>query len=619
MASSEQLRFVPDTLPVVAQEKSPAANDEQPVAGEAVHARGEMSPEEPKEPITIVKKKVEEVISMTAEPDLRKGDIFVHPASKLGARQIIEGVRGKGKDRVILYTEEAQPGVPVPVDAKADPHAIRQKPLKNFEVQRQVGGFTHWEPAPESLALAKEKEYTDIFDECQRAFAAYAEVVEVDGTKHYSDKALKLGEKIGEVSREIGMIDDAWMAAHAKNDETTTKQEAELIEGLKAAVARLPSAFLKVYPVLKQVRDEWERSNVDEDGRPIRKKTHKKGSRRGSESLPDEVVAPEGKDGQWSRPRKAATEAQMQARRPQDRQRRNEEALEFEAQGARELTDREIWQQFQKYRGARYTAERWWRDRRNTLEQRIHEIRMQQKDVTRMAILIDKLYKRREWGQAMRRLGPEVQQIALREMGDAVSRDLDLMEERKGRVLNKPVDFRKDDEELRFLYDYFFRYLAALQVGERVIAGKLSQSRGSRQRTTGETPAQPGPASVETEAEAVAAEYAVATVAAKNLLDSWHEQPERVQIEVINGLRQLVAQRDLDVAEAQTLLTQHGVPSEEQLAIIAGGLASGFNTAVSRVLASGDLPSTPEVIEGIATGLLEQQQLTRLTYDNKES
>lgn len=282
---------------------------------------------------------------------------------------------------------------------------------------------------------------------------------------------------------------------------------------------------------------------------------------------------------------------------------RNQEVLDLEVQGARKLTDREVWQEFQKYRGARYSAERWWRDRRNTLQQRIEEVRKQQEDITRMAELISRLRKTREWGRTMWRLGPEVQDIALKDSGDLVARDLDLMLRNKEAVLAKPVDFRKDAEELRFLYDYFFRYLAALQVGERVIASKFVEPQRRKSQVGSKVQEITGS---QTEAEVVAQEFALARVVDRSLGEQWYQIAEPVQIEVINGLRQLVAQKDVDVAEAQALLTQHGIPEGEQMTIIAGGLAQGFNDAVAQVLKSGDLPTDAETIDGITQSILNE-------------
>lgn len=256
-----------EVLPAVNEPKVEAVPEIVPAASTVVeasqvHGRGGIVSDRPEDRIAQVTVTTEETSIETVEPSvtaktIRKGDVFVNP--KTGARQVVEGV---WKDGTVMYSKEIMPGVREP---KEQGEPLHQKAFQNFEVQRKVGGATKWEPAPESEVRTQSKEYDKIFEECQRAFEAYSRVIQSDGERHYSDKALKLGERIGRVSQEIGNIDDAWMEAGVTYDDATDQKRAVLVDRLKEAVAKLPKPFLKLYPVLQRVRDEWEALNADED------------------------------------------------------------------------------------------------------------------------------------------------------------------------------------------------------------------------------------------------------------------------------------------------------------------------------------------------------------------
>lgn len=596
-----------------------------------VEARRRMTSETDEEPLAeavnlleTIKESIENQIHLETNnipEQLEKGDVFVNPKSR--KRMVVEGIRKEDGGTIVMFSYEEKK------DVRSEPgELLHQMPQGNFTVQRETGGYTKFHFGPRLDRTIQQ--FSEVATACQGLF----EEVAAQNKDRLSETAFREVEKFQRRMKEVNRRVTNWNALSEEATWSGYEARQTLLGQLQKIVGKFPESLVTSNELLKQVwaqnqrKEKVEVDDHDRNGGDTKKKTKKRSARSRDESMVrakagpargarDEAGLETAVSGEPATG--AAVEARTGGRNPQRRQGRNEEILEFEAQGARELTDRETWQEFQKYRGARYSAERWWRDRRNSLERRIQEIRMQQQDITRMAKLIDKLYKRREWGQAMWRLGPRVQKIALNKTGDDVARDLDLMEQRKSRVLSKPIDFRKDDEELRFLYDYFFRYLAALQVGERVIASKLSKPKKRAPRVVEGAVLKPDTAPMETEAEDVAAEYAVATVAARHLGERWHEQDERVQIEVINGLRYLLAQKDMDVAEAQALLAQYNYLPQQQLMIIATQLSKGFNPAVARVLEKGDLPSTPEAIEGIATGLIEQQQLKRLPYDSTNS
>lgn len=567
----------------LAQEEAPKPPFSQSVEGRAVHSRTGL---------------------MTLP---QKGDVFENPQT--GERQVVEGVRKDSGETMIMFTPELEPGV------RREPgKAMRQLPLQNFDIQRKVGEFAEFHSI----------EYNDIFNDCADVFEAVNRAYQSQG-ENPSPESKEFMDRIGELAKTVSQIDDIWEIIGNQADEKgVVERKRELIERLKGVVAEFPEELVKPYPILQRVQTEMERREIKEqDEHDI--EVHRSKVKKSKKSFKETEDGQGGKGSNRGRKSRQLGGAKDNARsehevrsgmQPDTRveknpsggrefrgRQRNQEVLDLEVQGARKLTDREVWQEFQKYRGARYSAERWWRDRRNTLQQRIEEVRKQQEDITRMAELISRLRKTREWGRTMWRLGPEVQDIALKDSGDLVARDLDLMLRNKEAVLAKPVDFRKDAEELRFLYDYFFRYLAALQVGERVIASKFVEPQRRKSQVGSKVQEITGS---QTEAEVVAQEFALARVVDRSLGEQWYQIAEPVQIEVINGLRQLVAQKDVDVAEAQALLTQHGIPEGEQMTIIAGGLAQGFNDAVAQVLKSGDLPTDAETIDGITQSILNE-------------
>lgn len=541
-----------------------------------------------------------------------KGDRLHNPYKNQDI--LVEGTRkeraeavGGARPFTVAFGYEDERGV------RRDPgRPFFQKGVKNLDVEADL-----LTPNLDARLRSFDKQFTGkfnkIYNELKDLLVGAAEIIEDQASQgeEFTEGSNAEIASIGELGKRVQAIHAAWepLGVEEHISPEGVHEKHDLLLQLEILVRQFPKSWIRNSKVLEEVYKEKQSKSE--------RKPRKRRTGRERTSVNDQSNEGPSQTGRYRK----QSEDRVVKKGQQPRGGRDETVLDFEAQGAKELTDREIWQQFQKYRGARYSAERWWRDKRNTLEQRIREIRMQQQDITQMAELIDKLSKRRDWGKAMWRLGPEVQKIALRETGDDVTRDLNLMEERKSRVLSKSIDFRKDEEELRFLYDYFFRYLAALQVGERVIASKLSQSRRRKVQVNNVDSTDSNIVSLgkETEAEAIAAEYAIAKVAAEHLGERWFEQNERVQKVLIEKLRLLFGEKDMDVAEAQAFLAQHGYPPEQQLAIIASQLSQGFNLAVVRILESGDLPSTPEAIEGLATGLLEQQQLKRLSYDKAKS
>lgn len=484
MASSEQLRFVPDTLPVVAQEKSPAANDEQPVAGEAVHARGEISPEEPKEPITVVKKKVEEVVTGADESvdsevtarAIRKGDVFTNPQT--GEREVVEGVRKKKENGktvwTVLFTKELKPGV------RAEPgEPMRQMDFRNFEVQRQAGGYAEWTPV-------YEREYDDIFHDCQQVFEALAEVLEEgeQSGQELSVEALDQADAVGKLSIEAGALDDAWVAMETERNPKTAAKKLELLDQLKQIVAKLPEPWVEPHPRLKKVQEEWKRLHESRE-----------------KEIEDEGGSDRGVKKRVVRPRQREEDTK---RRPQSDDGRNESRYRNKpTESVRDGVEAngELDARMEKY----FQSKKWWeqngwnKESVRPLQDWIDAIRWAQTDLTDVAREIERLGGTGRWEEVMQERSGSYQDFAREVNGDEIDDRIRRIDPALLTVLEPAGEQAQLIGDKRTeLYGYLTKYLGVLRAAAMVLAelrqGKTrSHARGTmRLQKRGERGSQSG-------------------------------------------------------------------------------------------------------------------------------
>lgn len=199
---------------------------------------------------------------------LKKGDMFTNPET--GGRQIVEHVLGTGEDKRVLYTTEIQPGV------REEPgRAIRQLPVENFNVQKDLGGFT--EPTPVFV-----RDFYDIDEACQGVFAAVNhEYQRQKSLGKISDEAEDIMNQLEPLSEEMGEVVDAWEILMAENTDKSKAQMLQQLEKLKRLVARIPAALVKPFPILVSIQKEMQSNTnevvdtADEKDLPTKGKSHK--------------------------------------------------------------------------------------------------------------------------------------------------------------------------------------------------------------------------------------------------------------------------------------------------------------------------------------------------------
>ncbi len=460
------------------------------VAGEMVHARGgvliNLEVERQKRSSEVEVGKVNTVHGSpetelgVADQLLRKGDIFTNPET--GARQIIEGIRREGATKMVLFTNELEPGV------RAEPgEVIRQLPFENFEVQRKAGGFMEWKPV-------YEQEFDEIFDTCQEAFEA-VNVLELQRTKEHTPESLEVVTRVEELAADISVLEEMWdIAKGMENQKAAIKEKLDILDRLKETVALLPESLTQSYALLKKVQDEWKHGHRDDEEEPIEdgvvdnKQKTKKGSiwRNHRETLRKEDGAGKGRvrDMEGLNVAVSGEKVAEKTRREARRGEVHQPMIDFHA-----------------YRTSTEELETLWSDETIPLAAWIDTIRQEQADLAVVINELERLGGIGRWEEALESLGAGYQQLTLKADRESVAQYLDNLDT----IFIKRKTIKKKDqmaeaekatrtqrfvEERPKLKEILFKYYGILRTGEAVI-NELRQAALQRNEIEGEVPASP--------------------------------------------------------------------------------------------------------------------------------
>lgn len=445
-----------ESLPIPEIVSTPEAQSlaEQSVNATKVHGRGGIIPE--------------------------KGDVFVNPTT--GTQQIVERVRKDGQDQVVMFTKEIEPGV------RQEPgKLIRQLPVENFEVQRDTGEYTEFHS----------QEYDNIFNACSEAFEAMNSAYKSLGDNIPSEAQQKM-DRVGELAREVGEIDDIWEALGNRADPAIIRQKRKLIDRLKSVVAKLPEELLKPFPLLEKIRIERKIVKKSDDTILSKEEIEDKNKQAGKRpSRGKRIHENDGKERQGNRGRSKAANHNSVATHARDHQQQAIQAQPVMPEGERSTPQRRavfeslspeelqgiVDDQFVKYGMSRaeWSAD-WKDDEQHSLAEWVQAIRTAQNDLTDLAQEIRQARRIGRWGEAMDSLDPQYRDFATEANGIEVTKRLGTIEtEVKSLGEGNPERIAYEKATRQALQPILLKYLDILRAGVSVLAQAKHRSSEPKQ------------------------------------------------------------------------------------------------------------------------------------------
>ncbi len=405
---------------------------------------------------------------------INKGDVYTNP--KTGERIVVEGVRGKGDDQEIAFTQEIKEGVRAHRE-----NPIQRKQRGNFEVQKEVGGYS--EPR-----FAYEQEFDDIFNDCQQIFGDMTEILQGESQSgaEFSREAQAQAKYVGLLSLEVGSLDDAWNVAELLTDkETAAKKKMELLADLKLIVTKLPEAWVKPYPRLQKIQteqkgDKAKKKSDAQDAEEVSKgkrKTQGKKLGRPKDSEHD-GISRRGRRGRVDQPTRTVDSTQSDVPETADRKYTTRQIRVVPEAIDPEFFRGVVEERFVKYGlSQKEWSEDWTNDDKHTLVDWIAAIRVAQQDLTALVDGVRQVRRIRRWGQAMDSLDEGYRSFAQSENGDVVIARLAEIEAGLSRLTEGSSEWQAYAANYRpELREILFRYLDILRAGVYIMAQARKQN-----------------------------------------------------------------------------------------------------------------------------------------------
>ncbi len=403
-----------------------------------------------------------------------KGDVYTNP--KTGEQLVIEGVRGKGDDQEIAFTQELKEGVPA---RRGNPIYIKQR--GNFEVQKGVGEYS--EPR-----FAYEQEFDDIFNDCQQIFGDMTEILEEESRseKEFSRESQALVKYVGMLSIEVASIEDIWNGTELlANKETAAKMKMELLADLKLIVTKLPEAWVKSYPRLRKIQteqrgDKAKKKSDAQDAEEVSKgkrKTQGKKLGRPKDSEHD-GISRRGRRGLVDQPVRTVDSTQSDVPETADRKYTTRQVRVVPEAIDPEFLRGVVEERFVKYGlSQKEWSEDWTNDDKHALSEWIAAIRVAQQDLTALVDGVRQVRRIRRWEQAMDSLDEGYRSFAQSENGDVVTARLAEIEAGLSRLTEGSPEWQAYAVNYRpELQETLFRYLDILRAGVYILAQARKQN-----------------------------------------------------------------------------------------------------------------------------------------------